>query len=106
MPLQSPLDEKWIACFRDSFAMSGVTEGDLVFVLSESASNPVLVELAELGLARLGARVAGLKHVNTVGHWRTRFARGGGMSLSGTRWPRVCHRCSLACPGRRGSGGP
>ena len=56
MPLQSPIDEKWIKCFYDSFAMSGVAPGDLVYVLSESTSNPTLVRLAELALARLGAR--------------------------------------------------
>lgn len=58
MALQEPLDEKWIACFHDSFKLSGVEPGDLVIVLSESASRPSLVALAELGLARAGARVA------------------------------------------------
>lgn len=58
MPLQEPLDEKWIACFHDSFRLSGVKPGDLVIVLSESTSRPSLVALAELGLARAGARVA------------------------------------------------
>lgn len=58
MALEEPLDEKWIACFHDSFRLSGVKEGDLAIVLSETASRPSLVQLAELGLARAGARVA------------------------------------------------
>lgn len=61
MPLQCPVDEIWIACFADSFRMSGVQGGELVYVLSESRSNPTLVQLAELGLGRIGARVVTLK---------------------------------------------
>lgn len=58
MPLQQPVDEKWIVCFQDSFRLSGVQAGQLIVVLYESASQPILVKLAELGLARIGARVA------------------------------------------------
>ncbi|MFY9238679.1 MAG: peptidase M29 [Roseovarius sp.] len=61
MPLHSPIDDKWIACFSESFRMSGIKQGDLVYVLSETRSSPALVQLAELGLGRIGARVASLK---------------------------------------------
>jgi 2,5-dihydroxypyridine 5,6-dioxygenase len=54
--MQQRAEEKWIDCFERVFALSGVTSGDLVGVLSESLSRPVLIELAERGLQRLGAR--------------------------------------------------
>ncbi len=50
------LEPKWIACFEDFFRLSGVERGDLVGVLSESQSRPVLVELSEHALHRIGAR--------------------------------------------------
>lgn len=50
------LEPKWIACFEDFLRLSGVTEGDLIGVLAESQSRPVLVELTEHALSRIGAR--------------------------------------------------
>ena len=50
------LEPKWIACFEQSFRLSGVQAGDLIGVLSESQSRRVLVDLAEHALHRIGAR--------------------------------------------------
>jgi 2,5-dihydroxypyridine 5,6-dioxygenase len=56
--METRAEEKWITCFEQVFEMSGVASGDLVGILSESLSRPVLVELADRGLQRRGARVA------------------------------------------------
>ena len=50
------LEPKWIACFEDALRLSGVGRGDLIGVLVESQSRPVLVELTEHALGRIGAR--------------------------------------------------
>jgi len=50
------LEPKWIACFEDFLRLSGVERGDLIGVLAESQSRPVLVDLTEHALGRIGAR--------------------------------------------------
>lgn len=50
------LEPKWIACFEEFLRLSGVGEGDLIGVLAESQSRPVLVQLTEHALHRIGAR--------------------------------------------------
>jgi len=50
------LEPKWIACFERTLQLSGVQAGDLIGVLAESQSRPVLVELTEQALHRIGAR--------------------------------------------------
>lgn len=50
------IEAKWIDSFCEVFRLSGVQAGDACAVLSETQSRPVLVMLAELALARLGAR--------------------------------------------------
>ncbi len=54
--LREHLESKWIDCFEKSFALSGVTSGHVVAILSESQSRPVLTELSEYALLRLGAK--------------------------------------------------
>lgn len=51
-----PLEPKWIDSFEEFLRLSGVAEGDLIGVLAESQSRPVLVELTEHALHRIGAR--------------------------------------------------
>ena len=55
--LQQRIEGKWIDCFAHAFALCGVKAGDSAVVLSETQSRPVNVQLAELALNRLGARV-------------------------------------------------
>ncbi|MBK6386530.1 MAG: peptidase M29 [Rhodoferax sp.] len=55
--LQQRIEGKWIDCFAQAFALCGVKAGDSAVVLSETQSRPVNVQLAELALNRLGARV-------------------------------------------------
>ena len=50
------VEAKWIANFVDVFRLCGVKAGDACAVLSETQSRPVLVRLAELALAQIGAR--------------------------------------------------
>ena len=50
------VEGKWINSFREVFRLCGVQPGDACAVLSETQSRPVLVRLAELALAQLGAR--------------------------------------------------
>jgi 2,5-dihydroxypyridine 5,6-dioxygenase len=50
------VDGKWIAMFEHVFRLCGVTAGDACAVLSETQSRPLLPQLAELALARIGAR--------------------------------------------------
>ncbi len=50
------LDPKWIDNFCEVFRLCGVQPGEACAILSETQSRPVLVQLAELALARLGAR--------------------------------------------------
>ena len=54
--LQERIEARWIECFAETFALCGVTVGDSAAILSETQSRPVNVHLAELALARLGAR--------------------------------------------------
>ena len=53
-------EAKWIDAFAETFSLCGVTEGETAAVLSESQSRPVIVQLADLALQRLGARVFGV----------------------------------------------
>jgi 2,5-dihydroxypyridine 5,6-dioxygenase len=50
------VEARWIDLFVDVFARCGVGAGDVCAVLSETGSRPVLVQLSELALCRLGAR--------------------------------------------------
>ena len=50
------LEPKWIDTFADVFRLCGVGPGDACAVLSQTQSRADLVQLAELALARLGAR--------------------------------------------------
>jgi 2,5-dihydroxypyridine 5,6-dioxygenase len=54
--LQQRIEAKWIDCFAQVFGLCGVKAGDTAAILSETQSRPVNVQLAELALARLGAR--------------------------------------------------
>ena len=55
--LQQRIEAKWISCFAQTFALCEVKAGDCAAVLSETQSRPVNVQLAELALLQLGARV-------------------------------------------------
>lgn len=50
------IEAKWIDSFAEAFRLCGVQPGEACAVLSETQSRPVLVQLAELALARLEAR--------------------------------------------------
>lgn len=50
------LEAKWVDSFVDVFRLCGVQPGEACAILSETQSRPVLPQLAELALARLGAR--------------------------------------------------
>lgn len=51
------IEGKWIEAFKDVFRQCAVEPGEIVAVLSESQSRPVLAELSELALLQLGAKV-------------------------------------------------
>ena len=51
------VEGKWIEAFTETFRLCGVTEGETAAVLSESQSRPVNIQLSDLALQRLGARV-------------------------------------------------
>ncbi|HKX39128.1 MAG TPA: peptidase M29 [Burkholderiales bacterium] len=51
------IEGKWIEAFKDVFRQCAVKPGEVVAILSESQSRPVLAELSELALQALGARV-------------------------------------------------
>lgn len=51
------VEGKWIESFCEVFERCAVKPGEVVAVLSETQSRQVLVDLAELALQRLGARV-------------------------------------------------
>jgi 2,5-dihydroxypyridine 5,6-dioxygenase len=55
--LQQRIEAKWVDCFARAFTLCGVSPGDSACVLSETQSRPVNVQLAELALLRLQARV-------------------------------------------------
>jgi len=54
--LNDRIESKWIEMFAEVFARCKVATGDLCAVLSESQSRALNVQLAELALARLGAK--------------------------------------------------
>jgi 2,5-dihydroxypyridine 5,6-dioxygenase len=54
--MDTRIEAKWIDCFVEVFRLCGVQPGDACAVLSETQSRPVLVQLSELALARIGAR--------------------------------------------------
>jgi 2,5-dihydroxypyridine 5,6-dioxygenase len=54
--MSSAIEAKWVSCFRRAFALSGIGQGTLVAILSETLSREVNVKLAELALLELGAR--------------------------------------------------
>lgn len=55
--LQEIVEPAWLAAFEKVLQRCAVAPGDIVAVLHESQSRPVLVQLAQLAAARLGARV-------------------------------------------------
>ena len=55
--LQERIEAKWIDAFVHTFSLCGVKSGDITAVLAETQSRPVNVQLAELALLRLGAKV-------------------------------------------------
>ena len=55
------VEGKWIEAFATTFELCGVTPGESATVLSESQSRGVNVQLADLALQRLGARVMHLR---------------------------------------------
>ena len=58
--LADRIEAKWIDLFADVFAKCKVAPGDVCAVLSESQSRALNVQLAELALARLGAKQDGV----------------------------------------------
>jgi 2,5-dihydroxypyridine 5,6-dioxygenase len=54
--MSSAIEAKWVSCFRRTFELSGIGQGTLVAILSETLSRAVNVKLAELALLELGAR--------------------------------------------------
>ena len=55
--LQERIEARWINAFAETFALCGVKAGDTAAVLSETQSRAINVQLAELALLRLGAKV-------------------------------------------------
>ncbi|NKC16485.1 MAG: peptidase M29 [Gammaproteobacteria bacterium] len=55
--LREQIEAKWIDTFVEVFERCGTTAGDVVAVLCESQSRAVNVELAQLALQRIGARI-------------------------------------------------
>jgi len=55
--MQQRIEARWIDAFAQVFRLCGVQPGESAAILSETQSRPVLVQLAELALQRLGARV-------------------------------------------------
>lgn len=54
--LADRIEAKWIESFRRVFALSGVTKGETVAILSETQSRELNVHITELALQALGAR--------------------------------------------------
>jgi 2,5-dihydroxypyridine 5,6-dioxygenase len=67
--LQETIEPAWLEAFEAVLRRCALQPGDTVAVLSESQSRPVLVTLAQLAAARLGARVFSLS-------MPSRFAKG------------------------------
>ena len=57
---EKTLEPSWLQAFEAVLQRCALQPGDTVAVLSESQSRPVLVELARLAAARLGAQVFGV----------------------------------------------
>ena len=55
--MQQRIEAKWIDAFANVFRLCGVQPGEVAAILSESQSRPVNVQLAELALQGMGARV-------------------------------------------------
>ena len=55
--LQETLEPAWLDAFESVLRACALQPGDTVAVLGESQSRPVLVQLAQLAAARIGARV-------------------------------------------------
>ena len=55
--LQEIVEPAWVAAFEQVMQRCALAPGDVVAVLCETQSRPVLPQLAELAAARLGARV-------------------------------------------------
>jgi 2,5-dihydroxypyridine 5,6-dioxygenase len=51
------VESNWIAAFTETFRLCGVAPGESAAVLGESQSRAALLDLAEMALAQLGARV-------------------------------------------------
>lgn len=51
------IEGKWIADFVEVFGLCQVKPGEIAAILSESQSRPVLIELAELALLQMGAKI-------------------------------------------------
>jgi 2,5-dihydroxypyridine 5,6-dioxygenase len=58
--LQHQIEPAWVDAFEAVFARCALQEGDVVAVLSESQSRPVLPELARLAAARMGCKTFSL----------------------------------------------
>ncbi|TFZ01868.1 peptidase M29 [Ramlibacter humi] len=58
--LQERIESDWLQAFENVLRRCALQHGDTVAVLSESQSRPVLVQLAELAAACIGARVFGV----------------------------------------------
>jgi len=55
--MQQRIEARWLEAFAQVFRRCGVQPGEVAAILSESQSRPVLMQLAELALQGLGARV-------------------------------------------------
>jgi 2,5-dihydroxypyridine 5,6-dioxygenase len=56
MPIDR-IESKWIDAFSEAFQLCKVGPGDTAAILSETQSRPINVQLAELALLKLGARL-------------------------------------------------
>ena len=55
--LRERIEGKWIDAFHQVFTLCEVRPGEICAILSETQSRPVLVDLAQLALQRLGAQI-------------------------------------------------
>lgn len=55
------VEGKWIKCFVETFQLSGAEKNDVIAILSETQSREVLVELSELALLQIGAKIFHVK---------------------------------------------
>lgn len=54
--LQEAIEGKWVKAFADVFRLCAVKPGEIVAIVSESQTRPILTKLSELALQRLEAR--------------------------------------------------